>query len=317
MEQQIQQILSIEYHFNVKTMSRLDGGFYDDETYVMTSVDEHKYLVKYIRYKSTVEHLQLILQFQNILHESYEYPCPKIILSIHQQYVIQHDKRFLFVQTFIEGGIEPTKQFLDENSSYFIEIGRLLAQWRIASRNFQFNLQRDQFEEFTDQWWKQQIDQNQQIHPFLLTNLIQCQQQLTNINQLFEWGLIHNDFHTNNSLITNHRTISIIDFIDAYRSVFIADLATSLFHLLIDQHQGIERAKLFLQGYQQILSLTSQEIQLIQPFVQLKLTLSIIQDLAESVTENHPFIQSCFRLLHLLNEQSTFILSLFPHPQHV
>jgi hypothetical protein len=65
----------------------------------------------------------------------------------------------------------------------------------------------------------------------------------------------------------------------------------------------MHRAKVFLQCYQQILQLTSE-------VVRFKLTLSIIEDLRYSIDTNDSFIQSCFHLLHKINNDSTLVKDL-------
>jgi Ser/Thr protein kinase RdoA (MazF antagonist) len=275
--------------------------------HLMITSDQIKYVVKYIQYHNSFQFLQSILKFQNILFESYEYPCPQIIQTNKQQLLIQDNDRFLFVQTFIQG-IEPIQQIIDQDHIYLHQMGRLLASWRIASRQYSFSIQSEEDQQLTDKWWKQQ--QMDHLHPFLLDNFMECKQYFINLNLNFEQGLIHNDFHTNNSLITDNGKIFIIDFVDASQTFFVSDLATSLFHLLIDKQNGIQRAKLFLQGYQQIIQLTSEEINVLDIFVRFKLTLSIIEDLRDSSDINHPFIQSCFHLLHELKQNSHFVKNL-------
>jgi Ser/Thr protein kinase RdoA (MazF antagonist) len=306
MDQRIKEILTNEYYFNIQKLNILEGGFCPDETYLLITSDQMKYVVKYIEYSSSLEHLQSILKFQNFLYKNDDYPCSQIILSNKEELVISDNNRFLFVQTFIEG-IEPTNEILDQ---YLYQMGRLLAIWRIASREYSMN---EENQELTDKWWKQMENIDD---PFLLENFIQCKNHLINLNGNFEIGIIHNDFHTNNSLVTKDNRIFIIDFVDACRSVFIADLATSLFHLLINQQNGIYRAKLFLQGYQQIIQLTSEEINILDRFVQFKLTLSIIEDLRDSNDINEPFIQSCFHLLRTLNNHSDLVKNLLEEFQY-
>ncbi|CAF5219642.1 unnamed protein product, partial [Rotaria magnacalcarata] len=215
-------------------LNLLEGGFRPDETYLLITTDQGKYVVKYIEYSHSLEHLQSILKFENLLHDSYEYPCPQIILSNKQQLVIRDDNRFLFIQTFVQG-IEPTREILDKDDIYLHKMGHLLAQWRMASREYSSSIQIEEDRELTDQWWKKQTIHN--VDPFLLSNFLECK-YLINLKANFERGLIHNDFHTNNSIVTNDGNIFIIDFVDACESVFVADLATSLFHLLVDQQNG-------------------------------------------------------------------------------
>jgi Ser/Thr protein kinase RdoA (MazF antagonist) len=308
MEERIKRILSNEYYFNVDKLTSFDGGFYPDEIYLLVTLDQVKYLVKYIQYSHSLQYLQSILRFENILHDLYEYPCPQIILSKNEQIVICDEKRFLFVQTFIQG-IEPTREIIDKDDHYLNHMGCLLAQWRLSYRHYSSNIHmKQEYEEFTDQWWnKQQINN---LDSFLLSNFVECKQDLINLSDNFERGLIHNDFHTNNSIMTNDRKIFIIDFVDACQSVFVADLATSLFHLLIHQDNGKHRAKAFLHGYQQILPLTLDEINTLDKFVRLKLTLSIIEDSQNSNDLNHVFIQSCLQLLQQLKSDQTFVKNL-------
>jgi Ser/Thr protein kinase RdoA (MazF antagonist) len=307
MEERITKLLFNEYNIIVDKLSLLEGGYRPDEIYLLVTSDQVKYIVKYIVYHHSFEHLESILKFENILHDLYKYSCPQIILSNKQQFVIKDNNRFLFVQTFIEG-IEPTREILDKDDSYLHEMGRLLAQWRIASREYSINFQKEKDQQLTNEWWeKQQMDN---VDPFLLSNLLQCKEYLINLNGNFESGLIHNDFHTNNSLMTKDGKIFIIDFVDACQALFVSDLATSLFHLLIDKQNGIHRAKIFLQGYQQILQLISEEINVLDMFVRFKLTVSIIDDLLDSVEINQPFIELCFYLLHTLNNDSTLVKNL-------
>ncbi|CAF1250098.1 unnamed protein product [Adineta steineri] len=188
-------------------------------------------------------------------------------------------------------------------------MGCLLGQWRLASKNYLSNNNiKQEYEEFTNQWWEKQNIST--VDTFLLSNLFECKQKLINLNENFERGLIHNDFHTNNSIMRNDKKIFIIDFVDACQSVFIADLATSLFHLLIDQQNGKHRAKLFLNGYQQKVQLSIEEINILDIMVRFKLTTSIIEDLHNSDDPNDSFIQSCFHLLHTLKNDSTLVKNL-------
>ncbi|CAF4346077.1 unnamed protein product [Rotaria magnacalcarata] len=300
-------LLSNEYDFSVDQLNLLEGGFRPDETYLLITTDQGKYVVKYIEYSHSLEHLQSILKFENLLHDSYEYPCPQIILSNKQQLVIRDDNRFLFIQTFVQG-IEPTREILDKDDIYLHKMGHLLAQWRMASREYSSSIQiEEEDQELTDQWWKKQTIHN--VDPFLLSNFLECK-YLINLKANFERGLIHNDFHTNNSIVTNDGNIFIIDFVDACQSVFVADLATSLFHLLVDQQNGEHRAQAFLQGYQQTIPLREEEINVLDMFVRFKLALSIIEDLRDSNDTDHPFIQSCLHLLHKLNNHSTLVNNL-------
>ncbi|CAF1169436.1 unnamed protein product [Adineta steineri] len=309
MEDRIVNILTNNYSLTIDKLIVLEGGYYPDETYLLITTNKIEYIIKYIVYCHSFEYLESILKFQNILHDLYEYPCAQIILSKNEQILLKDNNRLFFVQTFIRG-IEPTKEILDKDDNYLYHMGYLLGQWRLASKNYLSNNNiKQECEEFTNQWWEKQnistVDDT-----FLLSNLFECKQKLINLNETFERGLIHNDFHTNNSIVRNDQKIFIIDFVDACQSVFIADLATSLFHLLIDQQNGKHRAKLFLNGYQQKVQLSIEEINILDILVRLKLTMSIIEDLHNLDDPNDSFIQSCFHLLHTLKNDSTLVKNL-------
>ncbi|CAF1267131.1 unnamed protein product [Rotaria sp. Silwood1] len=310
MEDRIKNILINEYKLNVEKLNCLEGGYRTDETYLIITNDKIKYVVKYIEYNHSVKYLQTILEFENILHDLYKYPCPNIIHSNNKQLFIIDNNRYLFIQTFIQG-TELTKDIIEKKPIYLYKMGSLLAQLRMASIDYSLNIHLNEEEqELTDQWWNKQNFNN--IDQYLLSNIIQCKEYISNLNLNlnFSRGIIHNDFHINNSIITNDDNIFIIDFVDAYQSIFICDLATSLFHLLIDDYYGEYQANIFLQGYQQIYKLTLEEKKSLQIFVQFKLTMSLIEDLRHTENLNDPFIQSCFHLLNKLKNNSNLINNL-------
>ncbi|CAF1418630.1 unnamed protein product [Adineta ricciae] len=308
MEDRVRQLLSEYYNLTMENISQLEGGYCLDETYRLITSDQMIYVVKYIQYDHSLQYLQSILKFQNVLHDVHQYPCAKLIPSKENALIIDDNERLLFVQRFIEG-TEPSREILDKNDDYLQTMGRLLAQWRCASREYVSEIHmQEEYEEFTNEWWERQDVKN--IDPFLASNFFQCKQFLIHLTDRFERGLIHNDFHTNNSILTDNSKIYIIDFVDACQSLFIADLATSLFHLLVDKQNGKHRAKAFLRGYQQLVALSTDEIDTLDYFVRLKLTLSVIEDVHESIDMNNSWIQSCFDLLHRLNNDSTLVKTL-------
>ena len=112
--------------FNILVFSK--GGYFPDETFFLLTTDQNKYVVKFIKYRHSFAHLQSILTFQNELKHSFDYPCPRIILSKKGEILLSHNERFLFVQTFIQG-IELTQEILDQDDHlYLLRMGRLLAK---------------------------------------------------------------------------------------------------------------------------------------------------------------------------------------------
>lgn len=277
MENRLRTILSDHYELDLDRLSVLPGGYRDDETWLFTATDHREYLGKCLRYPRGVDHLRSILEFQNHLHQHHNYPCARILLSKTNDLLIEDGDRLFFLQTFLEGK-EPKAEFVDRDRTYFTRLGELLARWRLAARDYPLTLECEQFPMIKD--------------------------------ETFERGLIHNDFHSNNSLVDDRGHIFLVDFVDACHSFFIADLATALFHLLIDTVNGKQRAKLFLNGYQQRVVLTQPEIDTLDQFVKVKLTLSIEEDLEAADRKIDPFIQSCLDLLRRLNDNSELVKDL-------
>ena len=277
METRLRTLLFDHYEIDLDRLSILPGGYRDDETYLFTDNEQREYLGKFLRYPRAVDHLRSILEFQNHLQQHHNYPCARILLSKTNQFLIEDGDRLFFLQTFLPGK-EPTEEFFARNETYFIRMGELLARWRLAAKAYPLTLECEQFSMIND--------------------------------QTFEHGLIHNDFHSDNSLVDDRGNIFLVDFVDACHSFFIADLATALFHLFIDTHNGQQRAKLFLNGYQRQLVLTQVEIDTLDQIVRVKLTLSIEEDLQAADQKINPFIQSCLDLLERLNTNSELVKDL-------
>lgn len=296
------------YKLVIDELTTLNGGYRSDETFLLVTEERKKYVVKYIRYHFSAQFLRTVLKFENFLQDAHAYPCAQILLTDDEEVLVVDGDRLLFVQVFIEG-VEPTREIIDRDDGYLNRLGRLLAQWRCASR--QFGLPDGlpvEYEEFTQDWWEEQAVQI--ADPFLLASFLECKHALAGRDNTFERGLAHNDLHTNNTILTAEGKIFVIDLVDALPSLFVADLATSLFNLLLDETNGEQRVRAFLHGYQQLVPLPSNEMENLDAFVRLKLTLSIVYDLRHSDDPNEPFMQACFDLLRQLRANPTRVKNL-------
>ena len=274
MEWRLRRILFDDYELVLDRSLIVDGGYRDDETYRLFTKDAGEYLAKFLRYPRGAAHLRSILSFQNVLQQRHDYPCARILPSKTNDLLVEDEERLFFLQTFLPGQ-EPTEEFLDRHPAYFIEMGELLARWRVAARDYPLDVQGE---------------------------------DLTMIDEhSLERGLIHNDFHSKNSLLDETGRIFLVDFVDACQSLFLADLATSLFHLLVDRKNGIRRAKLFFQGYERRVPVIPEEIERLDQLVRVKLTLSIEEDLRANEQKIDPFIQSCLELRQTLTENPQFV----------
>lgn len=307
-------VLRNEYGFHdIKSISNLQGGFNEQETWLVELEPENKYVLKIIEYEYSMCQLEIILQFQNYLCLNLNYPCPEIVLTTSLKLFVQtEDKCIVFLQTYING---QSPELSDLNEFYVREMGRLLGQWHLASRQFMNSLlllSNFTRQELTDQWWTEKFNRLVSCQhlktidiEYLRSILVQCKQKIECQDDTWERGLIHNDFQTSNTIyILQERKIFIIDFGEVTFAPFIMDLAMTLFLFLTNGVDDDKRLKLFLDSYQQFIQLNHQDIKLIDTFVRLKLTTNFIEDCANIKSDEEyqqsPWLQICNTTIHQL-----------------
>jgi len=72
-------------------------------------------------------------------------------------------------------------------------------------------------------------------------------------------GIVHNDFHGGNILLSGDQRLSIVDFGDAGRSWYIADVAVAMAHICFLRANYGELIRAFLSGYEKKFSIPSSE----------------------------------------------------------
>lgn len=303
----LEKVLSENYRLGSFSLKNLPGGYRSNENFLVHTSEESMFVVKSIVFDRPIEDLNLILSFENFLKKSFNFPCPEIIATVDDKlFVSSNDGRILFVQQYLRGS--SVRQILeaDENSTALEQMAQLLVQFRLAFRCFmKIEQKKIQHRELDDVWWENVAAKTND--PFLLENLDFCRKSLIEKVNLCEQGLIHNDFHLENSIVVADQTVFIIDLIDGCHSVFVSDLATSLFHLFVDQNHGVDRARRFYCSYLQNFELKQIEIELLPILIQLKLTESIIVDLENSDNVFNDFLHRCYRFLRILNDENNFL----------
>jgi Ser/Thr protein kinase RdoA (MazF antagonist) len=215
-------VLKHDYGFiDIISVNTLPGGYLEEETWLVHLGSDERYVVKTIHYPFPINHLETILTFQNYLHSNLNYPCPRIVSTLMSKLFVRiEDDHYIFVQTFIDGHA-PNLTELDEY--YLMEMGRLLGQWRLVSRRF---MEISSFSDvsrkvLTDQWWTEQFNRLSLCQhlktidiEYLRSILLECQERIDQQGDIWEQGLIHNDFQTSNTLYTSKdRMIYVIDFV--------------------------------------------------------------------------------------------------------
>lgn len=152
--------------------------------------------------------------------------------------------------TILESPIDKSHLVLIDRSRFVSvgHLGRFVAQWRLTTRTSESSNPVD------DQWWNEHyaliLQQKKTQYPFLLANLFTCQEQISSqTNHRFETGRLW----TSNQI-----------------SFYLLDLASILLDAFPDSIEEIIR------GYEEILPLTNEEINMLDTFVRLQLILSII-----------------------------------------
>ena len=129
------------------------------------------------------------------------------------------------------------------------QLGRFIAQWRLASRTSESSKGLD------DRWWNERyawiLQQKKTHYPFLLANLFTCREQISS-------RTVDHPLETGRLWTTNQI------------SYYLLDLASILLDAFPDSIEEIIR------GYEEILPLTNEEINMLDTFVRLQLILSIV-----------------------------------------
>lgn len=317
---EFKQILLDRYGFvDIVRMTTLQGGFCEEETWLITLQSDVSYVAKLIQYSFNVDHLRTILNFQNYLHTNLRYPCSLLIATLTGELMVAlNNNYFIFVQTFLDGHL-PMPHELDE--SYMMKMGALLARWRLASLSFTSTLpnKNSLIREFTSDWWTTQFHHlslceclERSEKDYLQKVLVESQNQLYGKIDLLEHGLIHNDFQPSNTLRANvDDQIYLIDFGEASYAPLIVDLATALFLLLTNGIDNDGRLMAFLKSYRQSIELDSSEIALLDCLTRLKLTVNFIGDCVNVKSKQEyntsPWLQTCSRWIHALHEGKPYL----------
>ncbi|CAF1408908.1 unnamed protein product [Rotaria sordida] len=227
---------------------------FNSSTYLINA--ENKYQMKLFSHSSiSLEQLQTILSLCQLNGTILD-------TSINQSYIV----------------------IFNYNNNFLLnkQIGHLLAQWRLHTRNI---IKISWKNPFDNEWFNQQyaliINKKKNSYPFLLSNLFTCQEQISSIeeNQL-EIGLLWNN---------NQQTFYLMDLI---------------LNFLINIDSFIDNIKEIINGYEEILQLTNDELNFLDTFVRLQLVLLLNNqetdddkqlDLLEQLCSNVFFVRNLVR----------------------
>ncbi|CAF3291262.1 unnamed protein product [Rotaria sp. Silwood2] len=248
-ENQIKEVFELSYKEKISSFEILNSS-----SYIINA--DNKYLMKLFSHSSiSLEQLQSILSLCQ---------CNGTILdisSIDQSHIVI---------------------FNNNNFSLNKQIGYLLAEWRLHTRNI---LKISWKNPFNNEWFNQQyafiINKKKNSYPFLLSNLYTCQEQISTIDEnKLEIGLLWN----NNQ-----------------QSFYLIDLVLS-FLTNIDSFN--DNIKEIIHAYEEIISLTNDEINLLDIFVRLQFVLLLNNqdidddkqlDLLEQLCSNVFFVRNLVR----------------------
>ena len=190
-----------------------------------------------------------------------------------------------FNQTILDKSIYQSHIVLIDYNNYLLtkQIGRLLAQWRLATRTIFKSSSKNPFNK---QWFNQQyaliVNKKKNNYPFLLSNLFTCQQQISSISaDRLETGILWSN---------------------SQQSFYLMDLVSIL---IIHIDSFIHNVKEIIDAYEEIIRLTDDEINLLDTLVRLQMILLLndkdtddenqIVDLLEQLSSNIFFIRNVVR----------------------
>lgn len=216
---------------------RLSGGFQNDVFYIQ----EDRKVERISAVKKTLEMVQQEIEWMNFLYErGVAVPKPEINIQM-----VGRQVRTCF--EYVEGKPIDVTNDSHWNSNKFEEFGRILGKIHALSKEFTLG----QFHRPV--WTKENpdvFDIKDKLSPEVKSIYDSLMQQLFSFDiHSNTYGMIHNDFHLGNLLISNDGVITTIDFDDCSFNWFAQDIAVFFYHAYWQQESFNGNTEPFCQEF--------------------------------------------------------------------
>lgn len=197
---------------------RLDGGFQNDVFYL----EEKEKVVRVSNARKTKEMILQEIEWMNFLYE-HGVAIPKPEMDLEKE-----EGRIRAYFEFIEGDLMDVTNVFHWKEEMFEQWGRTLGSMHALSKKYRAK------EVYRPVWTVENpdvFDIRSNLSPWLKVNYDELMQSL-NIYEITSdtFGLIHNDFHQGNLIVTEEGIITTIDFDDCAFNWFAQDIAVAFYH---------------------------------------------------------------------------------------
>jgi len=197
---------------------RLDGGFHNDVFYI----EEKGKVVRMSNAGKTKEMVLQEIEWMNFLYEQ-EVAVPKPEMHLEDE-----NGRVRAYFGFVKGDMMDVTNVLHWNEKVFEQWGKTLGRMHLLSKRFKVE------EIHRPVWTVENTDVfgiRANLSSWLRDRYDRLMQSLCAFDSMEStFGLIHNDFHQGNLIITNDGTITTIDFDDCAFNWYAQDIAVAFYH---------------------------------------------------------------------------------------
>ena len=197
---------------------RLDGGFHND----VFHIEEKGKVVRISNARKTKEMVLQEIEWMNLLYEQ-EVAVPKPEMHLEEE-----DSRMITYFEFVKGNVMDVTNVLHWNEKVFEQWGKTLGRMHVLSKRFKVE------EIHRPVWTRKNRDVfgiKASLPSWLRDRYDELMLMLCAYDSMSStFGLIHNDFHQGNLIVTKDGTITTIDFDDCAFNWFAQDIAVAFYH---------------------------------------------------------------------------------------
>lgn len=289
-------IKKIEENFALKIFSlkRLKG-FYDLNFYLLTNKGE-RFLKVYG--KDNLPNVRFQVELVDFFR-SKGFPVAKTLINSKGKVFIKIGTHYAILQEWIKGRVSKDSGM---PANFSKKIGSVLARMHLATKNAIFS--KAQSKRYV--WDAAQFGLVKKDFPKTQANL--SRNQIKMAKDVFnEWqknkalldllpkGVCHNDFHGGNLLVSGNKLVGIVDFADALKTWYAADLAIALFFICYSSRNPLPFCKQLLLGYQKIRILSDVEKSVLTLLIKMRAVALLVEVPLEVKHRDKGFYQAIFK----------------------
>lgn len=294
MEKEIKEKLLRLYGVKVKKLKRL-VGFYDSNFEVTT--EKQKYFLK-IYGIDKPRAVAFQVEFMERLRKG-GLPTAKVISSLDGKNLINIGNKPAVLQTFLYGKVvrkaKITPLVIKEIGKTLGRLHKISSSGRFgknAHKKYLWDLAQFHLTLKNIPKAKKFLSANAQV---LIGRVVADWRQYSKQLKKLKLGYIHNDFHDNNILTDGRKITGIMDFGDALKSWFVADLTAPFIIMIFNKDNFLPLLKVFIKGYKSEFSLLNNDWVMLPLLIRMRAVLFIVNVPLELGLDYHVMYKKFFR----------------------